>query len=62
MFGAEFGEKCIIVQFLGMKKHGKCQKTSERRDAEALRKNLRKTRKYGVEKLVEWDVSKVVEC
>jgi hypothetical protein len=42
MFGTDFVEKCIIMQFLGMEKDKK--KGSQRRDAEALRKDLRKIR------------------
>jgi hypothetical protein len=41
MFGADFGEKCIIVHFLGPEKD---KKRPERRDAEVLRKDLRKIR------------------
>jgi hypothetical protein len=39
MFWAGIGEKCIIMQFL---EGGKDRKTSQRRDAEAQRKDLRR--------------------
>jgi hypothetical protein len=39
MFGTEFGEKCIIVQFLGMEKDGKAV---ERRGAEYAERTRRK--------------------
>jgi hypothetical protein len=44
MFGTDFGEKCIIMQFLGMEKDGK-DKMSERRDTEFAEKEQKKTKK-----------------
>jgi hypothetical protein len=32
MFGAEFGEKCIIVHFLGEEKDGKSSQSAVRRE------------------------------
>jgi hypothetical protein len=42
MFGTEFGEKCIIMQFLGGKKRRKNTLNAE--FAETQRKDLRKIR------------------
>jgi hypothetical protein len=42
MFGADFGEKCIIMHFWEKEKDGK---RAERRDAEAQRKDLREAEK-----------------
>ena len=42
MLRTDFREKCIIVQFLVAGKIRKYWKRSERRDAEALRRDLEK--------------------
>ena len=49
------------MHFLGVKKREIQENALNAETQRAQRENLRKTGKYGVEKLVEWDVGKVVE-
>ena|ERR1700733_1157590 len=75
MLEADFGEKCIIMHFLGMEKDGKASekclnaetRRAQRRDkcesrSLAARDDTVRGWEGGVEKLVDWDVDEVVEC